>query len=134
MHRPAGLLAFLNVGLGAVLVFGGPLRTSSASFETAKSYLPIQTWGVLFLVAGAICFIAALQRPCSPERRAGEIRRCTIAAVLVGLSSGLHAWWTLSLVQSVQHDDRAALTAVVMCAWAVLCHWIAASRLARLAG
>lgn len=116
-QRPGALLALLNVSLGVVLLLGGPLRTSAASFDTVKMLLPIPAWGLLFLLGGLICALAA--------------DRGRIGAALVGVGAGIHACWAVALLDAAEHNDRAALTGIVIYAWAALLHFTTARRLAR---
>lgn len=116
--RPGMMLAVVNVGLGAALLLGGPRRHTSGAFAVPGQLLPIRVWGVLFLLAGAACAVAAV---CL--RRAG--------AVSVGLGAGLHAAWAAALAGSAVTDPTAALTGAVVYAWIALLHVLTAARLAR---
>lgn len=117
LARPGCLLGLLNLGLGLVLVLGGPLRTSSPSFAMVRDVMSIHKWGVAFLVGGLVCWAAG-----SLGRR---------GAVLVALGAGVHFFWAAALTQAVLDDQRAALTGVIVYSWTTLTHVITGVRLAR---
>ena len=117
LDRPGLLLGALNLALGVALIWGGPLRTSSPSFDIAKQIMTPAQWGLLFLAGGIVCVLAA-----------GLGR---IGAVLVGAGAGIHFFWALALVRSAVDDSRAALTGCVVYAWLSGVHIWTAWRLAR---
>jgi hypothetical protein len=117
-HRPGVLLSVLNLGLGVVLLLGDPLRTSSASFATARQLLPIPLWGVLFLAGGLVCAAAANWG-------------CWGALAVALGGAGVHAFWAAALTESAAADKRAALTGCVAYSWFALAHVVTGVRLAR---
>lgn len=117
IDQPGSLLAILNTGIGLSLLFSSPLRTSSPAFRAAKAVMPLDAWGVLFLLGGFVCAIAA--------------RHGRWGAALVGAGAGIHTFWTVTLLQSAMLDQRAALTGIVVYGWLALLHLTSAIRLAR---
>lgn len=115
--RPGALLSLVNLGLGFVLLVGAPERTSSASFAVPKEWLPIQAWGLVFLVGALVCAFAH-----------GLGRR---GAIAVALGAGIHAFWATALWQSADADPKAALTGGVVYSWLALCHVVTGYRMSR---
>lgn len=116
LSRPGLLLAALNAGIGAVLLLAGPTRHTGPAFTTPRELLAIEMWGLLFLIGGLVCALAA------DHGRFG--------AVLVGVGAGVHACWAVALLDSALRDPRAALTGVVVYSWCALVHVLTARRLA----
>jgi hypothetical protein len=52
----------LAAWMGVAYLFGGPARTSGASYTAAKSWLPIPTWGAMFIVLAVLLLIGYAQR------------------------------------------------------------------------
>ena len=44
----------VSIWIGLAFLFGDPSRYTSPSLDVAKDIMPIRTWGVLFLLVGAI--------------------------------------------------------------------------------
>lgn len=110
-------LALLNIGLGWVLIVGDPTRTSAPSFQVARELLPIQVWGLLFLLGGIICAVAD---------RVGRM-----GAIGVAIGAGVHAFWASALWQAVASDNGAALTGAWVYTWLSVVHVVTGARLAR---
>ena len=117
LHRPGTLLGLLNLALDVVLVAGGPLRTSSASFATVRALMPAPAWGVLFLLGGLVCLASC---------RLGRA-----GALAVGVGAGVHTFWAAALVDAARLDNRAALTGAVVYAWIAYVHIETGARLAK---
>jgi hypothetical protein len=115
--HPGTLLAWLNLALGWVLVLGAESRTSAASFVVVREIMPVQVWGVLFLIGGLVCAVAH--------------RLSRFGAVAVASGAGIYAFWATSLWLAVLRDDSAALTGAVVYTWLMLVHVLTGLRLAR---
>lgn len=89
--------------LGLAILIGGPTRFSASSFATARE-VPggLVTWGVMFLLCGAITLLgAALRRV--PLLRAG------LLAQAFGFT-----FLDIALIHTAFHEPRAALTGCVI--------------------
>jgi hypothetical protein len=115
--QPGVLVGLLNLGLGLVLLFGAPSRTSSPSLAVAREAMPMRAWGLLFLIGGVVCLAAHLHR--------------TRGAVLVGVGAGIHAFWAATLLEAADRDSHAGLTGCVVYGWVAVLHITVAVRLAR---
>lgn len=110
------LLAGLNIGLGLVLVLGGPLRTSNAAFDTARAVAPIHVWGAGFLLCGLLSW-AVINKP-----HAGQW--------LLVLGGSLYTFWGTAFILSALHSATAGLTGIVVYLWLALLHLLAGTGMA----
>lgn len=100
------VLAGILLGVGLALLVGDTDRTSSPSFATARMLWPIDVWGTLAVVLGALLLSA------DELARALRVR---LAPVVVSTALAAAAWftfWCCSFIQSALRDDRAALTGI----------------------
>lgn len=113
MLLPFWVLA-LAMGLGYLL--GGPERTAAPAFGAAKAIMPIQAWGVMFLLGALAIGVNSLI-----NRRRGVAR-----ALLLG--GAIYLWWGVLFGIAAVNDPRASLNGFWVYAFIAFCHWLAKYR------
>lgn len=79
--------------IGLVYVFGDDWRTENAAYDVPKAILPIEAWGLLFLVVAAFEVFVHLQRRVNWMIAAKCLGAglCLVWAMMLGASLILHA-------------------------------------------
>jgi len=101
----------VSIWIGLAFLFGDPSRYTSPSLDVAKDIMPIRTWGVLFLLVGAIELSALIF---------GGNRFWFSAALAIG--AAMFAVWTVVLTVAIFTVPDASLTGPVYPAFIALVH------------
>lgn len=95
----AGLVYML---IGASYVYTDPLPSREAALQLALKWFPIEVWGGVFMVCGALALISSRWPP---------ISKTWGYMVLTGLSSGWAAFYLMGVL--IFHTSRQNLSAVL---------------------
>jgi len=99
----------MDIAIGLLLLLGPSARTASPSFSVAKAIMPVQAWGVLFIVLGHTLLVAVqigreMVRERDPKALARDIRlysRVSYAIRVIGPTLFV-MWATMFVVAAIE--------------------------------
>lgn len=114
MHRwllvPFPALAAI---MGWAYILGSPVRTQTPSFVAARSIVPLQDWGLLFLVGAAVLTL-------------GLVLSDVLLSWALIVGGGIYTWWAVLFAASALTDEKASLTGWAVHGTVAWWHFVAA--------